>query len=242
MKHATTTAHTHRENVQYQGIQITKNLQAKHTTQSDRSSVGFFGCSDAAQRIFNLQIMSWFIAKNVSESWNVNWNLMLSRLKGNSQIYANTQAVWYTYISAPVERCSFFSMFIFVYTPRVFMCSHQSKNYGLSGWMGSFACSFVRSFVEARVLRWNCLVLAGKHVLHTFLTVKLSWIYTIAASNSCAQTKDLLHRPFFCCCSSTNCSITSILCWRMNIECFFVDPDSFLPYEIWRWYSWCITF
>lgn len=38
-----------------------------------------------AQRIFNLQIMSWFIAKNVSESWNVNWNLMLSRLKGNSQ-------------------------------------------------------------------------------------------------------------------------------------------------------------
>lgn len=52
--------------------------------------------------------MSWFIAKNVSESWNVNWNLMLSRLKGNSQIFRYNVLCFFSH--ARTEQCSSFAL------------------------------------------------------------------------------------------------------------------------------------
>lgn len=90
----------HTEQAVYRPIRIRKKLQAKHIYDSQVSVV--FWRSKAAQRIFNLQIMSWFIAKNVSESWNVNWNLMLSRLN------ANSPTLYTLYISLHDScRCSF---------------------------------------------------------------------------------------------------------------------------------------
>lgn len=96
-----------------------------------------------AQRIFNLQIMSWFIAKNVSESWNVNWNLMLSRLKGNSQIFRYnvfgfffSPSVFALALSPAATHSSFVSLWTLHACGTCALARIKSQKYGLSGWIG----------------------------------------------------------------------------------------------------------
>lgn len=100
-----------------------KHIYIKYEKLASKIDGSVFSRRTKAQRIFNLQIMSWFIAKNVLESWNVNWNLMLSRLKGNSQIYR-----WNTLSHHPPALRDFYCYFcVFILMHRMYCARIKAR-------------------------------------------------------------------------------------------------------------------